>query len=134
MYCGLSTASEAFLCFFSTQLYSCLCNYNAIVSYLEKWEVLQQKNSTAPTLPSPHFLWAVSCTTSIVCKVQFLCGIFYDFYMVYDGLSTYYKALYPYNVGLSGSNRNYSQIKVLLMHPFPGVSPKSLHYHVHLLH
>ena len=28
--CGLSTASEVFL-IFTTQLHSCLCNYNAIV-------------------------------------------------------------------------------------------------------
>ena len=30
VYCGLSTASEMFL-IFTTQLYSFLCNYNAIV-------------------------------------------------------------------------------------------------------
>ena len=30
MYCGLSTASEVFL-IFNNQLYSWLCNYNAIV-------------------------------------------------------------------------------------------------------
>ena len=30
VYCGLSTVSEVIL-FFTAQLYSCLCNYNAIV-------------------------------------------------------------------------------------------------------
>ena len=30
MYCGPSIASKVFL-FFTTQLYSCLCNYSAIV-------------------------------------------------------------------------------------------------------
>ena len=59
MYCGLSTASEVFL-IFTAQLYSCLCNYNAMISYLAKREVLQQEYSPPPILPSPHFRWVVN--------------------------------------------------------------------------
>ena len=55
MYCGLCTASEVFL-IFTTQLYLCLCNKNAIVL---KREVLQQEYSQPPILPSPHFRWVV---------------------------------------------------------------------------
>ena len=35
VYCGLSTASEVLL-IFATKVYSCLCNYDAIVSYIDK--------------------------------------------------------------------------------------------------
>ena len=44
VYCCPSTATEVFL-IFTTQLYSCQCNYDAIVSYLNKREVLQQEYS-----------------------------------------------------------------------------------------
>ena len=43
-YCGLITASEVFL-IFTTQLYSYLINYNAIFSYTDKREALQQEYS-----------------------------------------------------------------------------------------
>ena len=39
--CSLSTASDVFH-LFTTQLNSCLCNYDAIVSYIDKREVLLQ--------------------------------------------------------------------------------------------
>ena len=42
VYCGLSTTYEVFL-IFTTQQYSCLCSYTAIVSYLDKRKVLQQE-------------------------------------------------------------------------------------------
>ena len=53
-YCGPSTASEVFFNF-TTQLYACLCNDNAIVFiYLDKRKVLQQEYSQPIILPSPH--------------------------------------------------------------------------------
>ena len=48
------TASEVFL-IFTTQLYSNLCNYNAIYSFTDKRQVLQQEYSPPPILPSHHF-------------------------------------------------------------------------------
>ena len=73
MYCGLSTASEVFL-IFTSQLYSCLCNYDAIVSYIDKREVLQQEYSQPPILPSSHFRWVVNDNTShddiIKCEIK----------------------------------------------------------------
>ena len=45
---------------FTTQLYSCLCNYNDLVSYCDKREVLQQEYSQHTILPSPHFRWVVN--------------------------------------------------------------------------
>ena len=45
---------------FTTQLYSCLCNCDAIFSYIDKREVLQQEYSQPPILPSPHLRWVVN--------------------------------------------------------------------------
>ena len=59
VYCDPSTASEAFL-IFTAQLYSYLCNNNAIFSYIDNREVLQQEYSQPPILPSPHFRWVVN--------------------------------------------------------------------------
>ena len=53
VYCGLSTASEVFI--FTTQQYLYLCDYHAIVSYIDKREVLQQEYSQPLILPSLHF-------------------------------------------------------------------------------
>ena len=36
-----------------------LCNYNAIFSYIDKREVLQQEYSQPGIVPSPHFRWVV---------------------------------------------------------------------------
>ena len=59
VYCGLRTASEVFL-IFTTQLYSCLRNCDAIFSYIDSREVLQQEHSQSPILPSPHLRWVVN--------------------------------------------------------------------------
>ena len=61
VYCGLSTASEMFF-IFNTQLYSFLCNYDAIVSYFDKREVLQQEYSQPQIFPSPHIRWVGNCS------------------------------------------------------------------------
>ena len=47
---------------FTTQLYLCQCNYDAIFAYtcIDKREVLQQEYSQPPILPSPHFRWVVN--------------------------------------------------------------------------
>ena len=58
-YCGQSTTSEVFL-ISTTQLYSCLCNYNEMFPYLDKKEVLQQEYSPPSILPSPYFRWVVN--------------------------------------------------------------------------
>ena len=50
---------------FTTQLYSCLFNYVAIFSYIDKREVLQQEYSQPPILPSPHFRWVVNDNINI---------------------------------------------------------------------
>ena len=59
VYCGLSTASEVFL-ISTTQLYSCQCNYDTTIPYIDKREELQQEYSQPPILPSPHFRWVVN--------------------------------------------------------------------------
>ena len=63
MYCGQSATSEVFL-IFTSQLYSCLCNCDAIFSYIDKRAVLHA-TGILPTpnrglLPSPHFWWVVN--------------------------------------------------------------------------
>ena len=58
VYCGLSTATEVFL-IFTTWLYQCSCNYDAI-AYLEQRGVLQQEYFHPTILPSPHFRWVVN--------------------------------------------------------------------------
>ena len=44
VYCGLNTASEVFR-IFATHLYSYLCHYDAILTYFDEREVLQQEYS-----------------------------------------------------------------------------------------
>ena len=51
----LTKARRAVVSISATQLYLCLCNYDAIVPYSNKTEVLQQEYSQLAILPSPHF-------------------------------------------------------------------------------
>ena len=61
-YCGLSTASEVFL-IFTTQLYSCLCNYNAIV-----FISLQEGSIATGILPTPNTpLSSLPVGSKVVC-------------------------------------------------------------------
>ena len=50
VYCGMGTASKVFL-IFTTQLCSCLCDYDAIVSYIDKEKVMQQEFSKKNNTP-----------------------------------------------------------------------------------
>ena len=69
VYNGLSTASEVLL-IFTTQPYSYLCNYNAMFSYTDKREVLQQEYSQPPILPFPHFRWVVNARRRVSSVVE----------------------------------------------------------------
>ena len=67
-------------CFFifTTKLFSCLCKYDPIVSYLDKREVLQQKYSHPLILPSPHFWWVEQKDKSFNSNDKFIIKWFFE--------------------------------------------------------